>query len=87
MSEATNPQTTPSPNSTEQSDPRDAPRAPFRRVLGDYPLRSRQPAALLTLRAPQTKPIWGRKSGCAFAINKISDDPRTRKQAMAEDRL
>eukprot|EP00965_Chrysotila_dentata_P081534 2691915-Pleurochrysis_carterae.AAC.1 len=34
--------------------------APFQRSLGDYPLRSRGPSALLALRARSSKPRWGR---------------------------
>eukprot|EP00965_Chrysotila_dentata_P008865 288953-Pleurochrysis_carterae.AAC.1 len=40
---------------------------PFKRTLGEYPLRSRAPAALLALRARTDKPVWGRGTGCAFA--------------------
>eukprot|EP00965_Chrysotila_dentata_P015576 515614-Pleurochrysis_carterae.AAC.1 len=62
--------------------------APFKRTLGEYyPLRLRGPAALLTLRARQEKPQWGRGTGCAFTTNNVSTDLRSRKQAMAEDRV
>eukprot|EP00965_Chrysotila_dentata_P063572 2106310-Pleurochrysis_carterae.AAC.1 len=33
---------------------------PFKRTLGEYPLRSRAPAALLATRARADKPVWGR---------------------------
>eukprot|EP00965_Chrysotila_dentata_P010595 344918-Pleurochrysis_carterae.AAC.2 len=58
----------------------------FKRTLGPYPLRSRG-AALLALRSRRDKPQWGRNTGCAFAACAASADPRTRKQAMAEDRI
>eukprot|EP00965_Chrysotila_dentata_P228349 6196551-Pleurochrysis_carterae.AAC.1 len=61
--------------------------APFKRTLGEYPLRSRAPAVLLTMRARRSKPQWGRGTGCAFAVNIVSTDPRSRMQAMAEDRI
>eukprot|EP00965_Chrysotila_dentata_P053360 1770605-Pleurochrysis_carterae.AAC.1 len=58
----------------------------FRRGLGDYPLRNRRPAALLLRRAAQ-KPVWGKGTGCAFAVSHASPDPRTRKQAIADDHV
>eukprot|EP00965_Chrysotila_dentata_P105803 3495255-Pleurochrysis_carterae.AAC.3 len=61
--------------------------AVFQRTLGTYPLRSSGPSALLTLCARQSKPRWGRGTGCAFAVNNVSTDPHTRKLAMAEDRV
>eukprot|EP00965_Chrysotila_dentata_P004667 151871-Pleurochrysis_carterae.AAC.1 len=64
----------------------DARQPPFKRTLGPYPLRSRG-AALLALRARDNKPQWGRNTGCAFATSATTTDPRTRKQAMAEDRI
>eukprot|EP00965_Chrysotila_dentata_P018294 609118-Pleurochrysis_carterae.AAC.3 len=65
----------------------DEARRACKRTLGPYPLRS-QGAALLTLRARNNKPRWGRSTGCAFAASAASTDPgRTRKQAMAEDRV
>eukprot|EP00965_Chrysotila_dentata_P055471 1840315-Pleurochrysis_carterae.AAC.2 len=63
------------------------PRSRFQRALGDYPLRSRAPAALLAVRSRRDKPAWGRSTGCAFAMSNVSADPRLRKQAMAEDRI
>eukprot|EP00965_Chrysotila_dentata_P181121 5979064-Pleurochrysis_carterae.AAC.1 len=48
---------------------------PFQRSLDKYPLRSRNPSALLALRARASKPHWGRGTGCAFAINNVSTDP------------
>eukprot|EP00965_Chrysotila_dentata_P017219 571434-Pleurochrysis_carterae.AAC.3 len=77
----------PSPPPTAERDRRPQPPAPLRRSLGDYPLRSREPSALLALRARNDKPTWGSGTGCVFAINEVSTDPRTRKQAMAQDRI
>eukprot|EP00965_Chrysotila_dentata_P245563 6206629-Pleurochrysis_carterae.AAC.4 len=54
----------------------------LRRALGEYPLRSRR-----VIRSRSANPRWGRGTGCAFAINHVSADPRTRKQAMAEDQV
>eukprot|EP00965_Chrysotila_dentata_P121608 4020175-Pleurochrysis_carterae.AAC.4 len=42
---------------------------------------------MLTFRSRGDKPRWGRNTGCAFAVSTASTDPRTRKQAMAEDRI
>eukprot|EP00965_Chrysotila_dentata_P066620 2206284-Pleurochrysis_carterae.AAC.4 len=61
--------------------------SPFRRGLGEYPLRSRRPSALLTMRARHDKPALGRVTGCAFAISNVSTDPLSPKQAMAEERV
>eukprot|EP00965_Chrysotila_dentata_P124671 4122018-Pleurochrysis_carterae.AAC.2 len=51
---------------------------PFKRTLGEYPLRSRAPVALLAFRARRDKPTWGRGTGCAFAVSHVSEDPRAR---------
>eukprot|EP00965_Chrysotila_dentata_P078251 2579654-Pleurochrysis_carterae.AAC.1 len=82
----------PSTSTTSVPPAPEAPQQPptpphFQRTLGTYPLRSRQPSALLLTRARADKPVWGRGTGCAFAVNNVSTDPRTRKQAMAEDRI
>eukprot|EP00965_Chrysotila_dentata_P075984 2511214-Pleurochrysis_carterae.AAC.1 len=74
-------------DSTRPAQPSSRQPTPFKRTLGDYPLRSRASAALLATRARTDKPRWGRGTGCAFAVSHISDSPRTRKQAMAEDRV
>eukprot|EP00965_Chrysotila_dentata_P222801 6193190-Pleurochrysis_carterae.AAC.2 len=74
----------PPPPQTEEAP---TPREHFRRALGDYPLRWRNASALLTFRSRKDKPVCGRGTGCAFAVNNVSTDPRTRKQAMAEDRI
>eukprot|EP00965_Chrysotila_dentata_P068254 2256888-Pleurochrysis_carterae.AAC.1 len=42
---------------------------------------------MLSLRSRRSKPAWGRGTGCAFALSTVSEDPRTRKQAMAVDRV
>eukprot|EP00965_Chrysotila_dentata_P029088 967282-Pleurochrysis_carterae.AAC.1 len=82
------------PDTTQHRTPVSTPRlpdaalpAPFKRTLGEYPLRLRAPAALLTTRARRSKPQWGRDTGCAFAVNNVSTDPRSRKQVMADDRI
>eukprot|EP00965_Chrysotila_dentata_P125262 4141237-Pleurochrysis_carterae.AAC.1 len=67
--------------------PVDAPSRPqhFQRGLGSFPLRS---SALLVTRrhAPHNVATDGaRGHGCALAASAVSTDPRTRKQAMAED--
>eukprot|EP00965_Chrysotila_dentata_P137972 4563561-Pleurochrysis_carterae.AAC.1 len=38
-------------------------------------------------KASSVKPRWGRATGCAFAVSHASPDPRTRKQAMADDHV
>eukprot|EP00965_Chrysotila_dentata_P028470 945756-Pleurochrysis_carterae.AAC.1 len=38
-------------------------------------------------RTSAQKPRWGRATGCTFAVSHASPDPRTRKQAMAEDHV
>eukprot|EP00965_Chrysotila_dentata_P115778 3826318-Pleurochrysis_carterae.AAC.1 len=75
-----------SPPADAGHDARTSEQEPFRRGLGAYPLRSRPSPALL-LRRPTRKPHWGRNTGCAFAVSHASTDPRTRKQAMAEDHI
>eukprot|EP00965_Chrysotila_dentata_P002657 86533-Pleurochrysis_carterae.AAC.3 len=61
-------------------------RSTFKRTLGEYPLRFGG-AAMLSIRSRKSKPAWGLGTGCAFAVSTISENPRTRKQAMAEDRV
>eukprot|EP00965_Chrysotila_dentata_P039901 1325529-Pleurochrysis_carterae.AAC.1 len=60
----------------------------FRRGLGAYPLRNRSPVALLTVRdARHRNPnVTIRGTGCAFAISSTHADPKTRKQALRDDR-
>eukprot|EP00965_Chrysotila_dentata_P030290 1008110-Pleurochrysis_carterae.AAC.1 len=57
----------------------------FRRGLGAYPLRSKEPAGLFTSRISRRTPLWGRSSGCAFAGSFASAGPKTRKQALKLD--
>eukprot|EP00965_Chrysotila_dentata_P157418 5200750-Pleurochrysis_carterae.AAC.1 len=38
-------------------------------------------------RATTLKPRWGRATGCAFAVSHASPNPRTRKQAMADNHV
>eukprot|EP00965_Chrysotila_dentata_P163660 5404176-Pleurochrysis_carterae.AAC.1 len=80
-------QPTPTVDATDHNVERPTPdQRTFKRTLGPYPLRSRG-AALLALRSRRNKPQWGRNTGCAFATCAASTDPRTRKQAMADDRI
>eukprot|EP00965_Chrysotila_dentata_P240816 6203928-Pleurochrysis_carterae.AAC.4 len=59
----------------------------FRRGLGAYPLRSRAPTALLTVREVASNPdVHARNTGCAFVANTSNADPKTRKQALRDDR-
>eukprot|EP00965_Chrysotila_dentata_P016422 543734-Pleurochrysis_carterae.AAC.1 len=59
----------------------------FQRGLGAYPLRNRTPAALLTLRNPRMIPSVGHNgSGSALLASALSTDPKTRKQALRDDR-
>eukprot|EP00965_Chrysotila_dentata_P066079 2187770-Pleurochrysis_carterae.AAC.1 len=52
-------------------------RVHFRRDLGAYPLRSREPAVLFTARTSRRTPLWGRGLRCAFAVSSASADPKT----------
>eukprot|EP00965_Chrysotila_dentata_P155402 5133841-Pleurochrysis_carterae.AAC.1 len=54
-------------DSTRPAQPSSRQLTPFKRTLGEYPLRSRASAALLATRARTDKPMWGRGTGCAFA--------------------
>eukprot|EP00965_Chrysotila_dentata_P123918 4096319-Pleurochrysis_carterae.AAC.1 len=60
----------------------------FQRSLGSFNLRSSRPTALLVTRRHRKFDAVSdavRAHGCAFAASSVSTDPRTRKQAMAED--
>eukprot|EP00965_Chrysotila_dentata_P105465 3483060-Pleurochrysis_carterae.AAC.3 len=61
----------------------------FRRGLGAYPLRNRQPTVLFTARtAREHNPdLRCRGSGCAFTLSAESPDAKTRKQALRDDRV
>eukprot|EP00965_Chrysotila_dentata_P072983 2412450-Pleurochrysis_carterae.AAC.1 len=56
----------------------------FRRGLGAYPLRSREPAALLITRPTPARRLYGRGTGCTYTTAAPTADPKTRKQALAE---
>eukprot|EP00965_Chrysotila_dentata_P258452 6213222-Pleurochrysis_carterae.AAC.4 len=58
----------------------------FRRGLGAYPLRSREPAVLFTARTARRALRWNRGSGCAYSVSPATADPKTRKQALTLDR-
>eukprot|EP00965_Chrysotila_dentata_P183006 6043218-Pleurochrysis_carterae.AAC.1 len=59
----------------------------FQRGLGAYPLRNRTPAALLTVRNPRLIPPVGHSgSGSALLASALSTDPKSRKQALRDDR-
>eukprot|EP00965_Chrysotila_dentata_P102397 3380192-Pleurochrysis_carterae.AAC.1 len=63
-------------------------RVPFQRGLGSYSLRSSQPAALFVTRRHRCFDVFSdgiRGHRCALAASSVSSDPRTRKQAMADD--
>eukprot|EP00965_Chrysotila_dentata_P225454 6194768-Pleurochrysis_carterae.AAC.3 len=60
----------------------------FRRGLGAYPLRhtdDRSVAPVLLTRRTDAPRTYGRGARCAFMVSPASD-PKTRKQALAEDR-
>eukprot|EP00965_Chrysotila_dentata_P104044 3436102-Pleurochrysis_carterae.AAC.1 len=60
----------------------------FRRGLGAYPLRNRAPVALLTVRdihRPHPD-LSTRGTGCAFTVSSPNADPKTRKQALRDER-
>eukprot|EP00965_Chrysotila_dentata_P064592 2141699-Pleurochrysis_carterae.AAC.1 len=60
----------------------------FRRGLGSYPLRNREPTVLFTARsAREANPdLRYRGSGCAFSLSADTPGPKTRKQALRDDR-
>eukprot|EP00965_Chrysotila_dentata_P068079 2251910-Pleurochrysis_carterae.AAC.1 len=59
----------------------------FQRGLGAYPLRNRTPTALLTVREASSNPdVHARNTGCAFVAHTSNADPKTRKQALRDDR-
>eukprot|EP00965_Chrysotila_dentata_P110424 3648379-Pleurochrysis_carterae.AAC.1 len=58
----------------------------FQRGLGAYPLRNRSPTALLTVH-DTSRPIGSaRNTGCAMLASSSAADPKTRKQALRDDR-
>eukprot|EP00965_Chrysotila_dentata_P068515 2264821-Pleurochrysis_carterae.AAC.4 len=59
----------------------------FQRGLGAYPLRNRASTALLTVRDAASNPaVTARNTGCAFVAHASKADPKTRKQALRDDR-
>eukprot|EP00965_Chrysotila_dentata_P211332 6186409-Pleurochrysis_carterae.AAC.1 len=56
----------------------------FQRGLGAYPLRNRVPAALLTVRSSRLP--FTQHKGSALVASVTSVDPKTRKQALRDDR-
>eukprot|EP00965_Chrysotila_dentata_P071396 2359649-Pleurochrysis_carterae.AAC.1 len=92
--------TSANPDSDEHpADPHDSPprelqtartrdrREPFQRGLGTYPLRHQARdtgAAVLLTRQPGARRLYGRSTNCAF-LTSPSADPKTRKQALADD--
>eukprot|EP00965_Chrysotila_dentata_P094270 3116523-Pleurochrysis_carterae.AAC.1 len=59
----------------------------FQRGSGAYPLRNRSPTALLTVREIVSNPdVHARNTGCAFVAHSLNADPKTRKQALRDDR-
>eukprot|EP00965_Chrysotila_dentata_P234141 6200005-Pleurochrysis_carterae.AAC.1 len=58
----------------------------FQRGLGAYPLRNRHPAALLSVR-DASQPIGSTcNTGCVLLASTSQADPKTRKQALRDDR-
>eukprot|EP00965_Chrysotila_dentata_P193673 6175907-Pleurochrysis_carterae.AAC.1 len=77
----------PTPDADEPADPNDASlREHFRRGLGAYPLRNREPAALLTVHNSALPAISTRNTGCALLASTTDSNPKTRKQASRDDR-
>eukprot|EP00965_Chrysotila_dentata_P106091 3504327-Pleurochrysis_carterae.AAC.1 len=77
----------PAPNADEPTDADDASlREHFQRGLGAYPLRNREPAALLTVHNSTLPAVSVRNTGCALLASATDSDPKTRKQALRDDR-
>eukprot|EP00965_Chrysotila_dentata_P204306 6182256-Pleurochrysis_carterae.AAC.1 len=58
----------------------------FQRGLGAYPLRNRTPTALLTVHDTNLPIGTTRNTGCAMLASSSAADPKTRKQALRDDR-
>eukprot|EP00965_Chrysotila_dentata_P018175 604620-Pleurochrysis_carterae.AAC.1 len=58
----------------------------FQRGLGAYPLRNRSPTALLTVHDTGRPIGTTRNTGCAMLASSSAADPKTRKQAVRDDR-
>eukprot|EP00965_Chrysotila_dentata_P129530 4282410-Pleurochrysis_carterae.AAC.1 len=81
-----------SPADVAQSDTRETDdddlRQHFQRGLGAYPLRNRTPAALLTVRnSRQPFGERGERQGSALVASMTSFEPKSRKQALRDDRV